>query len=280
MIKKEIKSIILHLDSATAIDYLTDEQAGILIKAVFRYGRNGQMLESSDTALTALFTMLCTQIDRDHRKYEERCERNVANAKKRYEKLHPDEQQPPIACDGMQSHPNACHNDNNSDNDNKTDNDDDNADALIISGKYPTIEDFFKVFNPKRQLYICQYPAYCITEPSPTLTQIDIMYGPFASAKWLVPLIADVSLCCGLKEDASEDQLQLTATAILERYKWLKAGELMLFFFNFKAGFYERFYSYFDPQAIIRSMKLFLQERNLAIDAYERDLSTYKGVLQ
>ena len=46
----------------------------------------------------------------------------------------------------------------------------------------------------------------------------------------------------------------------------------MLFFFNFKAGFYERFYSYFDPQAIIRSMKLFLQERNLAIDVYLREL--------
>ncbi len=146
--------------------------------------------------------------------------------------------------------------------------------VLAYLQKYPTIEDFFKVFNPKRQLYICQYPTYCITGPSPTLAQIDIMYGPFASAKWLVPLIADVSLCCGLKEDASEEQLQLTATAILERYKWLKAGELMLFFFNFKAGFYERFYSYFDPQAIIRSMKLFLQERNLAIDAYEREKMT------
>ena len=146
--------------------------------------------------------------------------------------------------------------------------------VLAYLQKYPTIEDFFKVFNPKRQLYICQYPTYCITGPSPTLAQIDIMYGPFASAKWLVPLIADVSLCCGLKEDASEDQLQLTATAILERYKWLKAGELMLFFFNFKAGFYERFYSYFDPQAIIRSMKPFLQERNLAIDAYLREKMT------
>ena len=101
MAKKEIKSIILYLDSAVAIDYLTDEQAGILFKAVLRYGRNGQMLESSDTALTALFTMLCTQIDRDHRKYEERCERNVANAKKRYEKLHPDEQQSPIASERM-----------------------------------------------------------------------------------------------------------------------------------------------------------------------------------
>ena len=33
----------------------------------------------------------------------------------------------------LQSHPNACHNDNNSDIDNKIDNDDDNVDALIIS---------------------------------------------------------------------------------------------------------------------------------------------------
>ena len=122
MAKKEIKSIILYLDSAVAIDYLTDEQAGILFKAVLRYGRNGQMLESSDTALTALFTMLCTQIDRDHKKYEERCERNVTNAKKRYEKQHQDEQPPAIACDRMPPHPNACHNDNNSDNDNNTDN--------------------------------------------------------------------------------------------------------------------------------------------------------------
>ena len=137
MVKKEIKSIILYLDSAVAIDYLTDEQAGILFKAVLRYGRNGQMLESSDTALTALFTMLCTQIDRDHKKYEERCERNVTNAKKRYEKQHQDEQPPAIACDRMPPHPNACHNDNNSDNDtetdNKTDTDDDNANALIIT---------------------------------------------------------------------------------------------------------------------------------------------------
>ena len=34
---KEIKSIILYLDSLVAIEHLTDEQAGILIKAVLRY---------------------------------------------------------------------------------------------------------------------------------------------------------------------------------------------------------------------------------------------------
>ena len=73
MTKRDIKSIILYLDSAEAIEYLTNEQTGILFKAVFRYARTGQKLESSDTALTALFTIMCTQIDRDHKKYEERC---------------------------------------------------------------------------------------------------------------------------------------------------------------------------------------------------------------
>ena len=46
----------------------------------------------------------------------------------------------------------------------------------------------------------------------------------------------------------------------------------MLFFFNFKAGFYERFYSYFDTQTIIRSVKMFIEERTLAIVAHEREI--------
>ena len=42
----------------------------------------------------------------------------------------------------------------------------------------------------------------------------------------------------------------------------------MLFFFNFKAGFYERFYSHFDTRTIIRSFKSFLEERALTIAAH------------
>lgn len=98
------------------------------------------------------------------------------------------------------------------------------------------------------------------------------MYGPLSAAKWLIPFIADASLSCGLKIDATKEQLQFTATAITGRYTWLKAAEMVLFFFNFKAGFYEKFYGQFDPQAIIRSMPSFLHERQQAIDGYEREL--------
>ena len=111
-----------------------------------------------------------------------------------------------------------------------------------------------------------------ILDPLPTLIKVDIVCGQFASAKWLIPLIADASLSCGLKEDVTGDQLQFTAMAIFSRYRWLKASELMLFFFNFNAGFYERFYSYFDTQTVIRSVKTFIDERTLAIAAHERNM--------
>ena len=81
------------------------------------------------------------------------------------------------------------------------------------------------------------------------------MYGSFTSAKWLIPLIADASLSCGLKEDVTKDQLQFTAMAIFSRYRWLKASEVMLFF-----------------QTIIRSVKTFIEERALAIAAHERNM--------
>ena len=135
---KETNSIILYLDSLVAIEHLTDEQAGILFKAIFRYERDGQPFDSSDTALIALFSILCAQIDRDHKKYEERCEKNSLNARKRRQATSKNMQSHTIANDGMPSQANECYNDNYNDNDNDNDNDTDNnndnnnANAIII----------------------------------------------------------------------------------------------------------------------------------------------------
>lgn len=142
----------------------------------------------------------------------------------------------------------------------------------VLLQKYPTFEEFAKTNSPARQLYLCQEAEECILGNSPWLGLLDATYGRFASAMWLVPQIADVSVCCGLKEDASKDQIRLVASAIASRYKLLKTDEVMLFFFNFKAGLYERFYGYFDPQTIVRSVKSFCSERELILAAHEREL--------
>ena len=142
----------------------------------------------------------------------------------------------------------------------------------VLLQKYPTFEEFAKANSPARQLYLCQEAEECILGNSPWLGLLDATYGRFASAMWLVPQIADVSVCCGLKEDASKDQIRLVASVIASRYKLLKTDEVMLFFFNFKAGLYERFYGYFDPQTVVRSVKSFCSERELILAAHEREL--------
>ena len=139
----------------------------------------------------------------------------------------------------------------------------------VLLQKYPTFEEFAKANSPARQLYLCQEAEECILGNSPWLGLLDATYGRFASAMWLVPQIADVSVCCGLKEDASKDQIRLV---IASRYRLLKTDEAMLFFFNFKAGLYERFYGYFDPQTIVRSIKAFCSERELVLAAHERKM--------
>ena len=147
---KEIKSIILYLDSLVAIEHLTDEQAGILIKAVLRYAKDGQQLETSDTALIALFSILCAQIDRDHKKYEERCKRNSANARKRHTNQGQNEQSQPIAIDGKPPQTDGCLNDNDNKNNNDSykDNNNNTANALFInSGSDVSFDDILEMYG-------------------------------------------------------------------------------------------------------------------------------------
>lgn len=147
---KEIKSIILYLDSLVAIEHLTDEQAGILIKAVLRYAKDGQQLETSDTALIALFSILCAQIDRDHKKYEERCKRNSANARKRHTNQGQNEQSQAIAIDGKPPQADGClnDNDNNNNNDSYKENNDDTANTIIINrGSDVSFDDILKMYG-------------------------------------------------------------------------------------------------------------------------------------
>ncbi len=116
------------------------------------------------------------------------------------------------------------------------------------------------------QLQVCKDREACFFGNSPTLAIVDKTYGRYTAVAWLIPQLADLSLCCGLKEDASKEQLRFVAVAIATDYYWLKVSELMLFFFRFKACHYERFYSRFDPQAILLSLRTFLGERARAYE--------------
>ena len=67
-------------DTASAVDFLTDEEAGRLLKAILGYA-NGKNIELCGQE-KLVFAMLRTQIDRDASAYEAFCEKQKANGSK------------------------------------------------------------------------------------------------------------------------------------------------------------------------------------------------------
>ena len=86
MAKKNISSIILHLDNRFAINCLSDEKAGQLFKAILQYGYDGSLPNFPEDTMQGLFAMYQVQIDRNKENYAETCERNKRNAESRYKK--------------------------------------------------------------------------------------------------------------------------------------------------------------------------------------------------
>ena len=127
---KEGASIILHLDCLSALDCLTDEQAGLLFKGLLRYANTGEPLSSSDSALQAVFALFRAQIDRDTKKYEEKCRKNRANACKRYSSKNDGNQDNVVAYNRMPPQADTSISKSNPNNNSK---DDDIADAIIIN---------------------------------------------------------------------------------------------------------------------------------------------------
>lgn len=81
--QKDANTILLFTEHRAAIDYLSDEDAGKLIKALFAYVDEGKLPDFSGPMMS-LFTVIRTQIDRSQEAYKAKCEKNSANAKKRY----------------------------------------------------------------------------------------------------------------------------------------------------------------------------------------------------
>lgn len=78
------KSIMLYLDAIEQWDMLSDVQAGQLIKALLRYGRTGEQIETSDGALKMAFSFMTAQIDRDNAKWEQTREKRREAINKRW----------------------------------------------------------------------------------------------------------------------------------------------------------------------------------------------------
>ena len=80
--QKDANTILLFTDQRAAIEYLSDEDAGRLIKAIYAYADEG-ILPDFEGPMMSLFTVIRTQIDRSREAYKAKCEKNRDNSRKR-----------------------------------------------------------------------------------------------------------------------------------------------------------------------------------------------------
>lgn len=73
-------SFILHIDSLSVLDKMTDEQAGKLFKALHSYQKTKELPED-DLLIQVAITPFINQFSRDEKMYEERAERSRENGK-------------------------------------------------------------------------------------------------------------------------------------------------------------------------------------------------------
>ena len=80
--QKDANTILLFTDQRAAIDYLSDDDAGQLFKAIYAYADEGNMPDFNGPMMS-LFTVIRTQIDRSREAYKAKCEKNRTNSMKR-----------------------------------------------------------------------------------------------------------------------------------------------------------------------------------------------------
>ena len=88
-------SFVLFLDNKEIFDALSEEQAGVLIKAIFEYETTGILVEL-DPVLKIAFIPIKQSLDRNRNKWEDRCEKNRENGKLggRPPKTEPEKEEP------------------------------------------------------------------------------------------------------------------------------------------------------------------------------------------
>jgi hypothetical protein len=139
------KSFILYNDSLKVLDELTDEQAGVLFKAIFKY-QNG--IETDlDFGLKMAFLPFKNQFERDLEKYENVVERNKINGSKGGRPNNPKKPKETQKTQLVIPKPKKADNDN--DNDNESDKEKKKSPSVECSSLFKSYLVFAKTYTPK-----------------------------------------------------------------------------------------------------------------------------------
>lgn len=128
------------------------------------------------------------------------------------------------------------------------------------------------MFNPDLQPVVADNLDRAMFGSAPMLCTIDAAYGEGSATQWLIPQLHNLCVTVGVKTKLDDVQLRQLAQMIRNEFGYLKATEVMLFVWRFKAGHYGELYGAVDPVRIMRALRgKFSEERAKHIELHERE---------
>ena len=139
------KSFILHYDSLSVIDKMSDDQVWKLLRMMKSY-HNGNTYICDDFAVELVFEQFRNQFDRDLDKYHSICERNARNWSQWW---RPKETRKPSGLFGNPNKPKKADNDSDNDSDSDNKKDKDNSKKKSTTFIPPTLDMVVNYFREK-----------------------------------------------------------------------------------------------------------------------------------
>ena len=100
----------------------------------------------------------------------------------------------------------------------------------------------------------------------PTIRQLLYTYEMEQLQIWMMAQLEDLNEYVGVKNKMETAQMKELGGMIIAKSNYLKASEILLFFFKLKAGDFGSFYGVVDPQKVGEYLNDFIQWRNLELD--------------
>lgn len=139
--------------------------------------------------------------------------------------------------------------------------------------RYGNAANFLATLNPSLQVAVAANAERAFLGHSPTITAIKAAYSNNVAEVWIQAHIEALNAFCGVAKKMTTQQMEELAKMIIVDFHYLKASELMLFFYRFKSGRYGELYGVVDPQRILAGLNKFIGERITEIAKYERERS-------
>lgn len=140
----------------------------------------------------------------------------------------------------------------------------------VVIKKYGTAHEFAVSFNPDIQVKCAANVERSLTGEAPTVRHLLATYTHEQMSVWLMGHFENLNIFVGVKSKMEYEQMKMLADIILTEYPYLKASEILLFFFYFKGGKFGELYGSVDPLKVTVALQSFMQWRARELDKIEQ----------